>query len=74
MPFGDVRSDVKRLYRTVCIVRLRRWFVVLELDVRRSESIFWKSRVLNDLLGVDVRMGNKAWSSLILIKISKCTD
>jgi len=39
MPLVEVRSEVTRLWRTVWMVRLRRWLVDLELDSRRSLMI-----------------------------------
>ena len=38
--------------------------MVPELDVRKSERIFWKRRLRKDLLGVDVRMGKMVLRSL----------
>lgn len=46
------------------MVRLRRWLVALALEVRRSEMIFWKSSVLKDLLGVEMRIGKRVCKSL----------
>ena len=60
----DVRSEVVRLKRTVCIVRLRRWFVELAFDVLKSERIFWKRSVRSDLLGVEMRIGKRVCRSL----------
>lgn len=63
-PFGEVRSDVRRLKRTVCMVLLRRWFVVFALDERRSERILENSKARKVLLGVETRMGKSVFSSL----------
>lgn len=64
-PFGEARSDVRRLKRTVCIVLFRRWFVDFALDERRSERIFEKSRLRKVLLGVETRMGKRVLSKLL---------
>ena len=64
MPFGDEQSDVRRLWSTVCSVLLSLWFVVLEFEERISERIFWYKSERKALLGVEMRMGNRVWSSL----------
>lgn len=46
------------------MVRLRRWFVEFAFDVLKSERIFWKRSVRSDLLGVEMRIGKRACSSL----------
>ncbi len=38
--------------------------MAFELDVRRSERIFWKRSVRRDLLGVEIRRGNSVSKSL----------
>ena len=45
--------------------------MVLELDVRRSDKIFWKRKVLNDLLGVVVRIGKRTCKSLFVFTVSQ---
>ena len=46
------------------MVRLRRWFVALALEVRKLERIFWKRSARKDLLGVEMSMGKSVCNSL----------
>ena len=41
--------------------------MVFEFEVRRSERNFWKRRVRNDLLVVDMSIGNRVCNNLYLV-------
>jgi hypothetical protein len=52
------------------MVRFNLWFVVFELELRRSLRILWNKKARRVLLGVEVRIGKKHFSRLPRCQLS----